>query len=77
MSADPERERQQRYVRRWAGLGPVLERIRNEEIRRADTAGSIEAFTEAFRIAVRDLPLRETSGLVEWQLAAKRWWRRG
>jgi hypothetical protein len=77
MSNDTERERQVRYVQRWKDLGPALQQIRDEEIRQADTAASIESFTEAFRIALRDLPPRETSGLVEWQAVAKRWWRRG
>jgi hypothetical protein len=77
MSGETERERQVRYVRRWKELGPALERLRDEEVRRADTAASIQSFTEAFRIALRELPPRETSGLVEWQAVAKRWWRRG
>ena len=76
MSGDTDRERQIGYVRRWKELGPVLDRIRHEEIRNAETAASIASFAEAFRIALRDLPPRETSGLVEWQAAAKRWWRR-
>jgi hypothetical protein len=51
------------YVRRWETLGPELERIRDQEIREADTDAAIRMFDTAFRVALRDLPLRESSGL--------------
>jgi hypothetical protein len=41
---------------------PVLDAIRDREIREADTAESIRMFEQAFRIALRDLPPRESSG---------------
>jgi hypothetical protein len=77
MSRAADRELEKRYVRRWQELGPILDRIRDEDIRRADTARSIQLFNEAFRKALRELPLRDTSGLVEWQETVKRWRQRG
>lgn len=65
------------YARRWKETGPLLDALRDEEIRRADTAASIRMFELAYRVAVRDLPLRESSGLVEWQDAMRRWRERG
>jgi len=61
-----DRERQREYLLRWKTLGPVLQAIRDSEIRDADTAAAIEQFRDAFRIALRDLPARQSSGLVEW-----------
>lgn len=54
-----------------------LEELRDQDIREADTASSIRMFEQAFRVALRDLPSRDTSGLVEWQDAMQRWRRRG
>ena len=65
------------YVHLWETNRALLESIRDGEIRQADTAGSIRMFEQAFRIAVRDLPPRPGSGLVEWQGAMTRWRRRG
>ena len=55
------------YLTRWRELGPILERLRDEELRSVDTPAAIQSFNLAFRIALRDVPPRETSGLVEWQ----------
>jgi hypothetical protein len=63
----PTREEMIAYARRWETLGPILDRLRDEDIRQADTQASIRMFDQAFRIALRDLPPRESSGLVEWQ----------
>ena len=52
----------------WRRAGPELERMRREEIRKADTSRSIPAFDGLFEGAVRDFPPRPTSGLVEQQL---------
>jgi len=72
-----ERERQREYLLRWKTLGPILQEIRDREIRQSDTAAAIESMQKAFEIAQRDLPLRETSGLVEWHRRTARGWRRG
>jgi len=65
------------YVRRWNELQPLLEEIRDGETRQAETASSIRMMEQAFRIALRDLPPRESSGLVEWQCYMACWRRRG
>jgi len=64
------------YVRRWNELRPLLDEIRDKETRQTDTATSIQMMHQAFRLALRDLPPRESSGLVEWQRYMERW-RRG
>jgi hypothetical protein len=61
------------YFRRWERLRPILESIRDREVREADTQAAIFSFRQAFQIALRDLPPRESSGLVEWQRYMKRW----
>lgn len=77
MGQSPERELQQAYVRRWKTLGPMLQEIRDREIRHADTAAAIRSLDQAYRIALRDLPPRTTSGLVEWQRYMALWRQRG
>ena len=66
MTAD-EKARAQQCVDAWRRAGPELERMRREDIRRADTARSIPAFDGLFEGAVRDFPAKPTSGLVEQQ----------
>jgi hypothetical protein len=65
------------YVRRWQRLSPLLEAIRDQETRQADTAGCIRMMEQAFRIALRDLPVRSSSGLLEWQRWMRVWRQRG
>jgi len=77
MGSVPMSEELTAYVRRWNELRPLLEEIRDRDIRQADTASSIRMMEQAFRIALRDLPPRESSGLVEWQDHMARWRRRG
>lgn len=77
MGASEKSEQARRYVAIWAENGPLLEQLRDEEIRRADTAASIRLFETAFRIALRELPPREDSGLVVWQDYMRRWRNRG
>jgi hypothetical protein len=64
------------YARRWKELGPILDRLRDQEIRNANTAEAIQMFDTAFQIAQRDLPERTTCGLVEWQRAMALWRRK-
>ena len=56
-----------RWVRTWAQAAPELQRVRDADIRAADTAGMIECTVGLFRDAVRNLPPQATSGLVEQQ----------
>jgi hypothetical protein len=55
------------WVRNWQLLGPELDRMRREDIRRANTQESIKLFDLAFKAALRNTPSRTTSGLVEYQ----------
>ena len=55
------------WVERWKIVGPELDRMRRDEIRRANTQESIRLFDLAFKAALRNTPPRETSGLVEFQ----------
>ena len=73
----PTREEMIADARRWEKLGPILETLRDEDIRRADTQASILMLDQAFQIALRGQPPRESSGLVEWQRWMKIWRQRG
>jgi len=77
MEQPPARDPLKEHVRRWEALGPILQEIRDRETRQADTASSIQMMEQAFRIALRDLPPRESSGLVEWQRYMALWRQRG
>ena len=67
MGADSGKQRLREYVHLWEANAEVLDKLRDEDIRQADTASSIRMFEQAFRIALRDLPPRSSSGLVAWQ----------
>ena len=73
VSGDPDKEQLRQYVRMWVANGPLLEEFRDQEIRQADTAVSIQMFELAFRMALCELPPRDSSGLVEWQDFMCRW----
>ena len=77
MGADLDKQQLRQYVQLWAANGPLLEELRDQEIRQTDTAVSIRMFESAFRIALRELPPRGSSGLVEWQDFMCRWRRHG
>lgn len=55
------------WVRNWADLGPVLEEMRAEQIRSANTVQALENLNDAFDSAVWLNPPRASSGLVEQQ----------
>lgn len=62
-----ERELTKAWFRNWEKVSPVLEALRAEEIRAAETAKAIAAFDGIFETVVRDLPAGPESGLVEQQ----------
>jgi hypothetical protein len=62
-----EREMLHRWVETWKEAGPQLEAIRRREIREADNLKVLAALEGAFNHAVRSLPPRPSSGLVEMQ----------
>lgn len=74
---DSGKQRMAEHARLWAANGPLLEELRDREIRQADTAAAIRMFDMAFRIALRELPPRDSSGLVEWQRLVGRYRRHG
>ncbi len=57
----------QRWVRTWKEAGPRLEAIRRREIREADNLKVLASLESAFNHALRSMPPRPTSGLVEMQ----------
>jgi len=77
VSSDLDKQQLRQYVRMWAANGRLLEELRDQEIRQADTAASIQMFESVFRMALRELPPRDSSGLVEWQDFMCRWRRHG
>jgi hypothetical protein len=62
-----DREALERWVETWKRAGPELEAIRRKEIEKIDTLESLSALEDAFNYALRELPPREESGLVEMQ----------
>jgi len=62
-----EREKLRRWVETWKEAGPLLEAIRRREIREADNLQVLESLESAFNYAVRSMPPRTSSGLVEMQ----------
>jgi hypothetical protein len=62
-----EREMMQLWVRTWKEAGPRLEAIRRREIRDADNLKVLASLEGAFNHALRTMPPRPSSGLVEMQ----------
>jgi hypothetical protein len=66
VSAD-EREMMRRWVQTWKEAGPALEAIRLQEIRESDNLKVLAMLEGAFNHALRTMPPRPSSGLVEMQ----------
>ena len=64
---DAERELTRRWIDTWAAAAPELQKVRDADIRAADTASMIECTAAMFRDAVRNFPPKPTSGLIEQQ----------
>ena len=62
-----ERELVRRWVGAWEEAGPVLDAIRRQERRQADNLKVLALLECAFNQALREMPLRPSSGLVEMQ----------
>ncbi len=71
MEAEEEKALRE-YVARWERLGPLLEKQREEDVRRSDTISNVAAFGRLWAEAVRDWPPVPTSGLVEQQRLFKK-----
>jgi hypothetical protein len=67
-----EKQRVRQWIRNWEAAAPVLQRLRDEAIRNADTAAAIEQLSDAYESARRHWTPPTTSGLVEQQ----RWFAR-
>jgi hypothetical protein len=62
-----EQEMLRRWVQAWKEAGPELEAVRRREIRAADNLAVLAVLESAFNHALRTLPPRPSSGLVEMQ----------
>ena len=62
-----EREMVRRWVQTWKDAAPELEAIRRREIREADNLQVLASLEGAFNHAVRTMPPRLSSGMVEMQ----------
>jgi hypothetical protein len=66
-------ERMRQWLAGWQAAGPVLDRLRTEAIRQANTAESIELLSDAFESTLFHRLPSSTSGLVEQQRLFARW----
>ena len=64
---EEEKTLARKCLQAWREAAPVLDEIRREDIRNADTVKAVQLLDDAFDAAVWMTPLRETSGLVEQQ----------
>lgn len=55
------------YVARWQSAAPLLQQVRDADIRGADTAAAMKAFAGSAALAAHRRPAAPTSGLVEQQ----------
>jgi hypothetical protein len=67
----PSREQQRQYLNRWGTLGPAMDAIRHDEIRRMTNEGYLRAMEQLWSVEVDPAP-RDSSGLVEWQRLMRR-----
>jgi hypothetical protein len=57
----------QRWVDTWIHAGAALEKVRQSDVKLADTAGALRSFTGSVLHVLRTRPAAQTSGLVEQQ----------
>jgi hypothetical protein len=62
-----QKETLRHWVETWRAAGPELEAIRRREIREANNLQVLASLEAAFNHAVRTMPPRESSGMVEMQ----------
>lgn len=72
MSKKQQKEEMRRWVERWKETGPLLQRIRNEELQSTDVTKAVELLNDSFEAALKLNPFKSISGLVEQQ----RWFRK-
>ena len=56
-----------KWVATWKTAGPLLEKIRRDEIRKVSTVEAMQLLAGAFDSGAFMFPLRKSSGLVEQQ----------
>lgn len=64
---DDERILAKRRVQAWITAGPLLQQVRDADIRAANTADAMRTFTGSATWGVANRPARPTSGLIEQQ----------
>jgi hypothetical protein len=62
-----EKETLRAYAARWERAAPLLQQVRDADIRAADTAQAMKIFSGSATWAVTHRPASTTSGLVEHQ----------
>ena len=67
----PLTERERQYLLRWKRVGPLLDAIRHEELRRMTEEEYLQAMNQLLSLDT-DPELRPWSGLVEWQKALRK-----
>lgn len=60
------------WINGWRTAAPVMQALRDEDIRRASTAAAIEMLDGSFKVALKDHNPGPFSGLVTQQLLLKR-----
>jgi hypothetical protein len=71
---DPENDARAAFVRHWQRVGPLLEKIANDELRNLDEATAREIIDSLLSLPCPASP-RLTSGLVEMQRKFRKLWR--
>ncbi|HXH71103.1 MAG TPA: hypothetical protein VNI60_12300 [Pyrinomonadaceae bacterium] len=61
-----EKEKLRAWVDGWKETGKVLEELRRNKIKAANTITSIQVLDSAYRSAIRNRQTNPTSGLVEF-----------
>ncbi|HBJ83222.1 MAG TPA: hypothetical protein DDZ88_04980 [Verrucomicrobiales bacterium] len=64
---DEERTLAKRWVDTWKAAGPLLEKVREEDIRASDTMRDFQIYAGLAEMEVKKRPPPPTSGLVEQQ----------
>lgn len=67
-----ERVLAKRWAETWKETGPILERLRREELQKVSTVQAMQDLAGAFESAAFSHPPRLTSGLVEQQALFQR-----
>jgi hypothetical protein len=67
----PNIDFQRAYLRRWRRLGPILDALQHEDLRRMTDADYFRLMEQLWSIPVESEP-RRSSGLVEWQRLLRR-----